>query len=164
MTWRRPDLLILDLELEGEHNFDPVSVIRELRAIHPALKVVVFSGHDEGIWLARLIDGLTVNGYVHKSEPLVELVHAVEHALRGATYYSPHVARRKRELDRAQWDSDDLETLQLLADGYAVAQIAGLLHVSDRTVRRSLERIRDRIRATSNPEAVVKAKRQGLIV
>ncbi|MBN1933450.1 MAG: response regulator transcription factor [Anaerolineae bacterium] len=137
--------------------------------------MVVFSGHDEGIWLARLIDELAVNGYVHKSEPLAELVHnvlidAVEHALRGATYYSPHVARRKRELDRAQWDSDDLETLQLLADGHAIAQIAGKMHVSDHTVRRSVEQIRrrcispPRIRATSNPEAVVKARRQGLIV
>ncbi|MBN1935051.1 MAG: response regulator transcription factor [Anaerolineae bacterium] len=160
----RPDLLILDLQLEGEHDFDPVVAIREMRATHPDLKVVVFSGHDEGIWLARLIDDLAVNGYVHKSEPLVELVHAIEHALRGATYYSPHVARRKRELDRAQWDSDDLETLQLLADGHTVSQIAGKMHVSDRTVRRSVERIRGRIRATSNPEAVVKARRQGLIV
>ncbi|MBN1937303.1 MAG: response regulator transcription factor [Anaerolineae bacterium] len=160
----RPDLLILDLELEGEHDFDPAGAMGELRAVHPDLKVVVFSGHDEGIWLARLIDDLAVNGYVHKSEPLAELVHAVEHALRGATYYSPHVARRKRELDRAQWDSDDLETLQLLADGYTVSQIAERLHVSDRTVRRCVERIRSRIRATSNAEAVVKARRQGLVV
>ncbi len=161
---RRPDLLILDLELEGEHDFDPVAAIHELHTIHPELKVVVFSGHDEGIWLARLIDDLAVDGYVHKSEPLVELVHAVEHALRGATYYSPRIARRKREMDRAQWDVADLETLQLLADGYTVAQIAERLHVSDRTVRRSVERIRNRIRAMSNPEAVVKARRQGLIV
>jgi DNA-binding NarL/FixJ family response regulator len=161
---RRPDLLILDLELEGEHDFEPVAVIRELHAIHPELKVMVFSGHDEGIWLARLIDDLAINGYVHKSEPLVELVRAVEHALRGATYYSPRIAQRKRELDRALWERDDLETLQLLADGHTISQIANRLHVSDRTVRRSVERMRHKVRATSNQEAMVKARRQGLIV
>ena len=161
---RRPDLLILDLELEGEHDFDPVGVIHELHAIHPELKVVVFSGHDEGIWLFRLIDDLGVNGYVHKSEPLAELVHAVEHALRGATYYSPRIARRKRDLDRALWERADLETLQLLADGHTVLQIANWLHLSDRTVRRSMERMRTKVRATTNQEAVVKARRQGLIV
>ena len=161
---RRPDLLILDLELEGEHDFDPVATIHELHTIHPELKIVVFSGHDEGIWLARLIDDLAVDGYVHKSEPLVELVHAVEHALRGATYYSPRIARRKRDLDRALWERADLETLQFLANGHTILQIANRLHVSDRTVRRSVERIRTKIRATSNQEAVIKARRQGLIV
>ena len=161
---RRPDLLILDLELAGEHDFDPVRAIHELHAIHPELKVVVFSGHDEGIWLARLIDDLTIDGYVHKSEPLAELVHAVEHALRGATYYSPRIAQRKRDLDRALWERDDLETLQLLANGHTISQIANRLHVSDRTVRRSVEHIRNKIRATSNQEAIVKARRQGLIV
>jgi two-component system response regulator DesR len=161
---RRPDLLILDLELEGEHDFDPAQVIHNLNAAHPELKVVVFSGHDEGIWLARLIDDLAVNGYVHKSEPLVELVHAVEHALRGATYHSPRIARRKRDLDRTLWERADLETLQFLANGQTISQIANRLHVSDRTVRRSVERIRTKIRATSNQEAVIKARRQGLIV
>ena len=160
----RPDLLILDLELEGEHDFDPAQVIHNLNATHPELKVVVFSGHDEGIWLVRLIDNLAVDGYVHKSEPLVELVHAVEHALQGAMYYSPRIARHKRDLDRALWEHTDLETLQILADGHTVSQIANRLHVSDRTVRRSLERIRTKIRATSNQEAVIKARRQGLIV
>jgi len=160
----RPDLLILDLELEGEHDFDPAQVIHNLNATHPELKVVVFSGHDEGIWLVRLIDNLAVDGYVHKSEPLVELVHAVEHALQGAMYYSPRIARHKRDLDRALWEHADLETLQILADGHTVSQTANRLHVSDRTVRRSLERIRTKIRATSNQEAVIKARRQGLIV
>ena len=161
---RRPDLLVLDLELEGEHDFDPVRAIHELHTIHPELKVVVFSGHDAGIWLARLIDDLAVDGYVHKSEPLVELVHAVEHALRGATYYSPRIARRKRDLDRALWERADLETLQFLANGHTILQIANRLHVSDRTVRRSVERIRTKIRATSNQEAMIKARMQGLIV
>jgi DNA-binding NarL/FixJ family response regulator len=161
---RRPDLLILDLELEGEHDFEPVAAIHELHTIHPELKVVVFSGHDEGIWPARLIDDLSVNGYVHKSEPLVELVHAVERALRDAAYYSPRIARRKRELDRAPWERADLETLQLLADGHTTSQIANRLHVSDRTVRRSVERMRNKVRATSTQEAIVKARRQGLIV
>ena len=69
-----------------------------------------------------------------------------------------------RDIDRALWERDDLETLQLLADGHTVSQIAKQLHVSDRTVRRSMERMRTKIRATSNQEAIVKARRQGLIV
>jgi DNA-binding NarL/FixJ family response regulator len=52
---------------------------------------------------------------------LAELADAIEHALRGATYYSPRIARRKRELDRALWERADLETLQLIADGYTVS-------------------------------------------
>jgi DNA-binding NarL/FixJ family response regulator len=160
----RPDLLILDLQLEGEREFDPVAAIHELHAIHPALKVVVFSAHDEGVWLTRLVDDLAVDGYVHKSEPLAELVRAIEHALRGATYYSPRVARRRRDLDRAQWDPADLATLQLLAEGHTVSQIATRLHVSDRTVRRSVARMQTKVRATSNQEVVVKARREGLIV
>jgi DNA-binding NarL/FixJ family response regulator len=73
--------------------------------------------------------------------------------LSGATCYSPRTARRKRDLDRALWERADLETLQLLADGHTGSQIANRLHVSDRTVRRSMERMGTKIRATSNQEA-----------
>jgi DNA-binding NarL/FixJ family response regulator len=58
---------------------------------------------------------------------------------------------------------EDLDLLELLADGLPLSTIARRLELSDRTVRRRLRSICDRLGFTAPIQAVVWAARRGLL-
>jgi DNA-binding NarL/FixJ family response regulator len=57
----------------------------------------------------------------------------------------------------------DVALLGLLAQGLSVDSAARRLHTSDRTVRRRVKEIRDRLGLSSSIEAIVWAARRGLV-
>jgi DNA-binding NarL/FixJ family response regulator len=57
----------------------------------------------------------------------------------------------------------DVELLSLLAGGLPLDTVARRLHTSERTVRRRVKDICDRLGVTSSIEAVVWAARRGLV-
>ena len=63
----------------------------------------------------------------------------------------------------AQLSRDDLELLRLIACGLTVDVVAKRLNTSDRTVRRRVRAICQRLGCRSPIQAVVWAARQGLV-
>ncbi len=64
---------------------------------------------------------------------------------------------------RAELDAPDVELLQLVAEGLPLGAVARRLRTSDRTVRRRLKAIRDRLGVHSSVQAIVWAVRRGLV-
>ena len=62
-----------------------------------------------------------------------------------------------------QLSRDDVELLRLLAGGLPLDAVARRLHTSERTVRRRMKAICDRLGCRSSIEAVAWAARQGLV-
>jgi DNA-binding NarL/FixJ family response regulator len=62
-----------------------------------------------------------------------------------------------------QLSRDDVELLGLLAGGLPLDAVARRLHTSDRTVRRRVKSICDRLGCRSSIQAVAWAARQGLV-
>jgi DNA-binding NarL/FixJ family response regulator len=62
-----------------------------------------------------------------------------------------------------QLSRDDVELLRLLAGGLPLDAVARRLHTSDRTVRRRVKAICDRLGCRSSIQAVAWAARQGLV-
>jgi DNA-binding NarL/FixJ family response regulator len=58
---------------------------------------------------------------------------------------------------------DDLELLRLLAEGLPVAAVARRLDLSERTVRRRVRAICDRLGCTAPVQAIVWAAQRGLL-
>jgi DNA-binding NarL/FixJ family response regulator len=63
----------------------------------------------------------------------------------------------------AQLSRQDLELLRMLADGALIGAVARKLQTSDRTVRRRIRHICDRLGVATPIQAVVWAARQGLL-
>jgi DNA-binding NarL/FixJ family response regulator len=65
--------------------------------------------------------------------------------------------------ERPSLTRDDIEVLTLLAEGLPLSTIGRRLHLSERSIRRRLRLICDRLGCRSSIQAVVWAARRGLV-
>ena len=73
----RPDLVILDLDLPRMNGLE---LIERLRAIDPALRLLVLSAQQESIFATRALQA-GANGFMSKSEDMGSLVQAAASVL-----------------------------------------------------------------------------------
>jgi len=66
-------------------------------------------------------------------------------------------------MERSELASDDVELLRLLSEGLPAEAVARRLDLSERTVRRRLRAICDRLGVGAPIQAVVWAARRGLV-
>ena len=85
---RHPDVVIIDLSLDGE---DGIELIDYIKSRWPAVKILVYSSHDEEMFAGRVLRAGAM-GYVSKCEPMQTAVTAVRQILRGEVYLSPRMA------------------------------------------------------------------------
>ncbi|OQY20812.1 MAG: hypothetical protein B6I34_08295 [Anaerolineaceae bacterium 4572_32.1] len=159
----RPGLLLLDLTME--EGFDPPQAVARLREIHPPLKVLVLSAHDETTWVLRMVEA-KADGYVIKTEPPHLLDEAMRAVMAGERWFS---RKLMQSLASGYWHSEALEPherrlLQGLADGETLREIASeTLMVSERSAYDYLSSAMEKLSAHSRAEAVAKAMRQKVI-
>lgn len=65
--------------------------------------------------------------------------------------------------ERPSLTREDIEVLTLLAEGLPLSTIGRQLHLSERSIRRRLRMICDRLGCRSSIQAVVWAARRGLV-
>lgn len=70
---------------------------------------------------------------------------------------------RRKRVEPAAFERHELELVRLLADGHAIATIARRLGVSDRTLRRRIRVLCDRLGVESPIQVVVWAAKSGLL-
>ncbi len=92
----RPEVAIIDLSLAKGSGFD---VIKRVQACCPETKLVVFSMHDEPLYIERALTA-GASGYVLKVEGADRLVEAIFHVLKGETYVSALAASKAPRLTR----------------------------------------------------------------
>ncbi len=80
----RIDCLLIDVTMP---DFEPISAIRQIRSLYPALKILVVSAYDDDIYVQGLL-GAGVNGYHMKDQPLNDLKLAVQRVLDGERWIS----------------------------------------------------------------------------
>lgn len=132
----RPDLVILDLNLEGAGGLE---LLRRLPAEDKNAKVIVFTMHSEPVYAARAIRA-GAKGYVSKSAPVDELVLAVRKVADGGQYIDRELASR---MAVSQLTSEDplqslsireVEILRLLGQGKSLTAISESLGIAYKTV------------------------------
>lgn len=167
------DAALVDL---GLPDVDGVDLIGRLRARRPAMPVLVVTVVSlEAKILAALRAGAC--GYLYKEDLGLRLVDAVEEALEGGAPMSRDVARklvehvRRGEEDASAADDPrataltdrERAVLEAFATGERYEDVARSLDMSVNTVRSHVRSIYDKLDVTSKTEAVVLAKRLGLL-
>ncbi|HEX7910395.1 MAG TPA: response regulator transcription factor [Paraburkholderia sp.] len=149
-----PDLAILDLDIPRISGLD---VIPRLKLAHPAIRVLVLSGHDAATFAPRAMRS-GVHGFVGKSQDMKEILRGVEAVLAGYTVF-PVTSRGTGmvpalgpgdEAERISLLSDkELVILQMLSKGMSNKTIGEALFISGKTVSTYKNRIQEKLGLSS---------------
>jgi DNA-binding NarL/FixJ family response regulator len=165
----QPDVVLLDLELDEIRG---VEALRQLREIAPALKVIVYTSHDEEEYIIQAAE-LGVDGYLLKGSPKEEIVSAIRSVSEGGSAIESAVAAKlvrhmnKRSAGAKQpaitFSKREKQVLELLAGGKTNRDIGAQLFISESTVKFHVHAILSKLDATNRTEAVSMAVKRGVI-
>jgi two-component system, NarL family, invasion response regulator UvrY len=162
----RPDLVIMDLTMPGVGG---VEAIRHICQWDPAARILVFTMHQNAAFAVQAIRA-GARGYVTKTSPPEALLRAVFDVLDGRLALSPDIdhelalSRLADETVAADvLTAREFEVLRLLLAERTTDEIAGLLHLSPKTVANLHSLIKSKLGVASDIELVRLALRQGLL-
>jgi len=147
-----PDVLLLDLSLEGESGLE---LVKQVNARFPDVKTLVFSMHDESLYAERSLQA-GASGYVQKQSPSDELLDALRRVAAGKIHVSQDMTERLLQQRLAtgatagtpiaeRLSDRELEVFEQLGRGRTTREIAEKLNISVKTVERHCENIKEKL-------------------
>lgn len=161
------DVVLLDMRMPTMTGLD---VLERIGQLGIEVAVVMLSMYGDPVYVSRAIE-LGASGYLLKSVGQDDLLLAIETVAAGKSYFQPEVSgplvARMVGSDAAgpvgRMTVEQLEILQLLADGADNSTIAESLSVSNATAKAKLRAIYGALGVQRRSEAVAVAMRLGLI-
>jgi DNA-binding NarL/FixJ family response regulator len=152
ITALKPDIVVIDISLNGPSGLE---ILKTIRQTDLRLKVLILSMHDETIYAERALRA-GANGYIMKQEATEMVLVALRRILGGEVYVSNRVASRMlRQLvggvaKTMQSPVDDLtdrelEVFRLIGEGHGTRQISDDLHLSVKTVETYQSHIKEKM-------------------
>lgn len=141
----KPNVVVLDLSMPLLNGLEAA---RQIAKEVPSARVLILSAYTDDAYVEDAVKAGAA-GYLVKQTAGHDLLRAVREVASGNAFFSPSVARRMLK----QWQekfpngkpvkakalaltSRQTEVLQLIAEGHATKQIAGLLSLSIKTVEK----------------------------
>lgn len=161
---RRPDIMILDISLNGP---DGLELLKTIRAVEPDLPVLILSMHDEAIYAERALRA-RANGYIMKQEATEKVLVAVRRILNGEIYLSERLSSKllqqyvggvpsMMQSRIAALSDRELEVFRQIGEGRATREIAEELHLSVKTVETYQAHIKEKLGLRSGRELILHA-------
>ena len=161
-----PDVTVMDISLPG---LSGIEGMRRILAHAPNARVLVFSMHEDAIFVRRAIDAGAA-GYVTKASAPHVLVEAVEAVAANKRYLSHDAAQT---LALATPDNEDalpgnlspreFEVLELILQGCALDDIARKLRINQKTIANHQSAIKQKLGADTAAQLFRAAMRLGLV-
>ena len=137
----QPDLVIVDLELEGSNGLD---LVKALKKNYPAIPALVLSMHKETLYAERSLRA-GARGYVSKQQLDKTVMVAIHRVLTGKIYLSDSLEKQlaAKFVDGKTLDTDipevaltdrELQVFRSIGQGYSTRQIANTLNLSVKTI------------------------------
>jgi len=167
-----PHMVILDISMP---NLRGIEATHEIKAVLPALKVLILTMHKDEEYLSQAISA-GVDGYLLKEDADRELYSAIEKIRQGRMYIPPSLSDNLAEQwvktnqgkGKISFGPDVLtvrerEVLKLTAEGKSSREIADLLFISVRTVEHHRANFMEKLNLKKNVDLVKYAIRKGYI-
>jgi DNA-binding NarL/FixJ family response regulator len=159
MASSKPDILIVDISLNGP---DGIDLLKNIRNVYPAMPVLILSMHDESIYAERALRA-GANGYIMKQEATEKVLVALRRILCGEIYVSDRIANKMlkhyitgsstlRHSSIADLSDRELEVFRLIGEGHGTRQIAEELRLSIKTVESYQAHIKEKLSLRSARE------------
>jgi DNA-binding NarL/FixJ family response regulator len=162
----RPDLAILDVKMP---KLTGLQATREIRAQAPDVAILILSMYDDERYLFEALKA-GASGYVLKAQADSDLLDAVRAVERGEPFLTPEAQRALIQdvLGEGANREDELtpreqEVVKLVAEAHTNREIAGILHLSEKTVENHRSNAMRKLGMRDRVELVRYAIRKGLI-
>jgi DNA-binding NarL/FixJ family response regulator len=147
-----PDLAIIDLSLKGSSGLE---LVKNIRALHPKLLILVLSMHDESLYAERVLRAGAA-GYIMKQEATGKVLRAIREVLGGGVYLSEKMSAKFMH----QWiggqphqggsslerlSDRELEVFGLIGQGKGTREIAQHLRLSVKTIESHRAHIKEKL-------------------
>lgn len=160
----KPDVVLMDVRLAGGNG---VQACEKIMLELPQTKVIILTSFAEDEVLFSAIRAGAV-GYVLKQVGSNELVRAIEAAIRGEATLDPSLTQKvftemRRSIQREEASSfgmlttQEMQVLNLIAEGKTNRQIAEALFLSEGTVRNYVSSILSKLEVANRAEAAAYA-------
>ena len=166
-----PDIVLLDLDLPDRPGMD---VLKVIYASKPEINVVILTAQmTDELLMASVVNG--AKGYLLKDVPISQLIESLKGVMRNETAFRRSTIRRivdgladKFVKDAQSSDLDQLtdrerEVLQQICEGASNTEIAGILQISENTVKAHVRKILSKLNLQNRREARKHAIKQGFI-
>lgn len=133
-----PHVVLMDINMPG---IGGLEATRKLLHVHPALKIIVVTMHDDDLFPQRLLKAGAM-GYLTKGAKVEEIVQAIRDVMADRRYISPLIAR---QMALSRFDAEggspfenlserELQVLLMMMDGQSISGISDKLCLSPKTV------------------------------
>ena len=158
----KPDMLVVDISINGTNG---IELIKSIRAQYPALPALMLSSHDENIYAERALRA-GARGYIMKAAPPEKVIEAIRRILEGSLYLSEAIGARLldtfltgRPTDGAtsavdQLSDRELEIFRAVGEGRSTREIAQTLFLSVKTVETHRAHIKEKLKIQTAPELI----------
>ena len=163
----QPDLILMDINMPVMNGIEALTAIRKANPAQKVLMLTISQNDDDLI--GAIVAG--ANGYMLKNTEPEMLRHTIAQVMAGNSVLSPEVtakvlqAVRRSQTDRSRGLLSDreVEVLKCLARGQTTTQIAGVLFISENTVKTHIRHILEKMEVNNRAEAVARAAQMDLI-
>lgn len=158
-----PDVVVFDVRLPDGSGIDAV---REVRASHPEMGLVVLTMYAGDEQLFAALDA-GASAFVPKDAPAEDVLAAARQASRSPrSFTAPDLGeamKRRMSPSGPQLSPREKEVLDLLAEGFGVAQISRRLFISESTTKTHISKLYEKLGAGNRAQAIMAALKMGLI-
>lgn len=166
------DVMLFDLNIPV---ISGLELTKRMMQMNPDYCILIYTGYELSPHFNLLVEA-GVSGMVSKTATREQLLNAIRCSLRGEAVIPVPLlrqlrrneirlaaSREDRRLEEVSINEREQEILQEVASGSSNKEIAGRLLMSQRTVEYNLTRIFEKLAVRSRSEAIMEAKRLGLI-
>jgi two-component system NarL family response regulator len=161
-----PTIMLTDIGLPG---MSGIELIIKAKEINPDLEIMAYTVFDDRDNLFSALKA-GASGYILKGCKPRELIEAIYNLHEGGAPMSPQIARKViREFHVASIEEQFLLThrekdiLSFIEKGMSYKELASHLSISVHTVHTHITKIYEKLRATGRKDALIKARRKGIL-
>jgi len=162
----KPDVILLDISLPGMNG---IEFIKNVRARHPDVPIVVLSMHDESLYAERALRAGAL-GYLMKKSSSDEVILALRKVLNGEFYLSGKTGATmlkkflgnqgaRTESPVSMLSDRELEVFEMIGRGKTTRELADALHLSTKTIDAHRMHIKEKLSLHSATELIQHAVR-----
>ena len=165
-----PDIIVLDIRLQGENGID---ICREIKIKYPSIKILILTsfGDDELVMQAIMAGA---NGYLLKEVGNDELIQGLETLADGGSLLDPATTVRvlsmmknmaegkKPDSLRDKLSEQEYKILALLGEGKTNNEIGENLNLSPKTIKNYVSNLLSKLELNNRAEAAVFSVKNGI--